>query len=328
MTRTLGVVLSLALFAVGLLPAPVAAQQATVLRLGHNGGPGSLFEIVATKFAAQVNEGLKGRVEVRVSGSSTLGTDEQMVRSIKTGVPEMALISTVMEGVEPKFGIFAMPYLIGTRAQVKRLAAHPKVQIALFEGLPAKGMRVLGVWENGFRHVTNNVRPIEKPADLKGLTLRVPSGVWRLKMFKAYGASPLPMPLNDVSKALKSGTIDGQENPFAQIASNKFQEVQKYLSLTGHVYSPLFLLIGEQTWGKLPQDVQTTLAKSARDLCDFSLAEGERLDRELLKTLAPPMKLNEVNKDAFIQASAAIYEEFGQQVPGGKELISVIQSLR
>jgi tripartite ATP-independent transporter DctP family solute receptor len=326
MKRTL--LIAVALLVLGLIVTPVSAQQATVFRLAHTGGPGSVYEIVAMKFAAMVHDSLRGRVEIKVSGSSQLGSDEQVIRGIKIGAPEMALMSTVMESIDPKYGVFEMPYLISSRAQVHRAADHPKVQAALFEGLPAKGMRVLGFWENGFRHVTNNVRPVEKPEDLKGLKLRVPSGVWRLKMFKAYGANPQPIPLKEVYTALQSGAMDGQENPFSQIAGSKFQEVQKYLSLTGHVYSPLLVLIGEDTWKKLPGDVQSVLAKTAWDLGDFARAEGERQDKDLLKKLAPPMKVNDVNKDAFIKASAAIYEDFGQQVPGGRDLISIIQSLR
>src|SRR5574337_453793 len=329
MTRTLGVVLALALLAVGLSPAPASAQQATVLRLAHTGAPGSLFDISATKFAARVHESLKGRVEIKVSGSSQIGTSTQVIRGLKIGAPEMAIISMEIDNVEPKFGVFEMPYLIVNRVQVHRAAEHPKVQAALFETLLAKAeIRVLGMWENGFRQVTNNVRPIEKPEDLKGLKLRVPPGAWRVKMFKAYGASPSPIPLVEVFKALQSGAVDGEENPLAQIASQNFQEVQKYLSLTGHVYTPAVIVIGEQTWMKLPKDVQTALAKIGHELGDFSRAEGERLDKGLLKTLAPPMKVNEVSKDAFVKASAAIYEDFGQQVAGGKELIAVIQSLR
>jgi tripartite ATP-independent transporter DctP family solute receptor len=323
-----GVGIVLVVLAIVGLAATAAAQQATVLRLAHVGGPGSLYEIGAMKFAAMVHDSLKGRVEIKAIGGSQLGSDEQVIRGIKIGAPEMALMSTVIESVEPKYGVFEMPYLITSRAQVHRATEHPKVQAALFEGLPAKGIRVLGFWENGFRHVTNNVRPIKEPGDLKGLKLRVPSGVWRLKMFKAYGANPQPIPLKEVYAALKSGAMDGEENPFSQIAGSKFQEVQKYLSMTGHVYSPLFVLIGEDTWKKLPADVQTVLARTAWNLGDFARSEGERLDKDLLKALVPPMQLNEANKDAFIRASAAIYEEFGQQVPGGKELITVIQSLR
>ncbi len=305
-----------------------AWAAATVIRLGHVAFPNSLFDIVATKYAKEVNEALKGRVEMRVFSSSQLGTDEQMIKGVKVGAPEMFIPSTIMSTVEQKYGVFEMPYIIVNRAHMKKVAENPQVQNALFDGLPAKGVRVLGVWENGFRHITNNVRPIVKPEDLKGIKLRVPGGVWRVKMFKAYGANPSPMPFAEVYSGLQSGVMDGQENPFPQIWSAKFHEVQKYLSLTGHVYSPAYVLVGEEFWQKLPKDVQATIAKITWEMGDFARAEGERLDKELMGKLAPPMKANEVDKEAFIKASAAIYEEFGAQVPGGVELIKLFQSLR
>jgi tripartite ATP-independent transporter DctP family solute receptor len=320
--------IALVLLVVGLMAVPVAAQQATVLRFGHTGGSGSLYELVSAKFTTTVNETLKGKVEIKVTGNSQLGTDMQMLRGLKIGAPEIALISTVIESADPKFGVFEMPYLIESRSQMKKVAENPQIQRAIFDLLPSKGMRVLAVWENGYRHVTNNVRPIEKPEDLRGLKIRVPSGAWWVKLFKLFGASPSPMPLPEVYQSLKTGTVDGQETPLPLILAGKFHEIQKYLSLTGHVYSPAFLLISEETWRKLPKDVQTSMAKIARDMAAFSQVEGERMDRDLLKKLVPPMKLNEVNKDPFVKASAAIYEEFGQQVPGGREFISTIQSLR
>ena len=302
--------------------------QAITLRLGHVGFPGSLFAITTDEYAKRVNAALKGKVEIKVFHSSQLGSDEQMIRGVKLGAPEMFQPSTVMSTVEPKFGVFEMPYLIVSRAHMKKVTENKQVQSALFDGLPAKGMRVLGVWENGFRHITNNVRPIVKPEDLKGVKLRVPGGVWRVNMFKAYGANPSPMPLAEVYSALQSGVMDGEENPFPQIASAKFYEVQKFLSLSGHVYTPAYLVIGEDSWKKLPADVQATIAKIAWEMGDFARSEGERLDKELMAKIAPPMKANEVDKDAFIKASRAIYEEFGKEVPGGTELVKLVQSLR
>jgi TRAP-type transport system periplasmic protein len=300
----------------------------TTLRLGHVGFPGSLFAITTDEYAKKVNAALKGKVEIKVFHSSQLGSDEQMMRGIKVGAPEMFLPSTVMSTAEQKFGVFEMPYLIVNRAHMKKVTESKQVQSALFEGLPAKGIRILGVWENGFRHITNNVKPITKPEDLKGIKLRVPGGVWRVNMFKAYGANPSPMPLAEVYSALQSGVMDGQENPFPQIASAKFQEVQKFLSLSGHVYTPAYLVIGEDSWKKLPADVQSTLAKIAWEMGDFARSEGERLDKELMDKIVPPMKANEVDKDAFIKASKAIYDEFGKQVSGGAELVKLVQSLR
>jgi TRAP-type transport system periplasmic protein len=324
----LSVMLAVAFAALGPWPAVTVAQQAVTIRLGHVGFPGSIFDLVSTRFAQDVNEALKGRVEVKVFHSSQLGTDEQMIKGIRVGAPEMQAPSTIMSTVEQRYGVFEMPYIIVNRTHMKKVADHGEVQKALFDGLPARGIRLLGVWENGFRHITSNVRPVVRPEDLKGMKLRVPGGVWRVKMFQAYGANPSPMPFAEVYSALQSGVMDAQENPFPQIWSAKFHEVQKFLSLTGHVYTPAYLIVNEEFWGKLPKDVQQTIAKIAWATGDFARSEGERLDRELMAKLAPPMKSNEADKEAFIKASVGVYEEFGKQVPGGAELVKIIQSLR
>ena len=321
-------VLGLAVAAFGLWPGAAGAQQPVVIRLGHVGFPGSLFDLSGQKFAQEVNQALKGKVEVRVFHSSQLGSDEAMIKGIRVSSPEMQIPSTVMSTVDQRYGVFEMPYLIVSRAHMKKAAESPAVQKALFEPLPARGLRVLGIWENGFRHITNNVRPIVRPEDLKGIKLRVPGGVWRVKMFQAYGANPSPMPFGEVYSALQSGVMDAQENPFSQIYSAKFHEVQKFLSLTGHVYTPAFLIVSEDFWKKLPKDVQDTIARIARETGDFARSEGERLDRELQSKLAPPMIVNEPNKELFIKASGAVYEEFGKEVAGGGQLIKTIQSLR
>ncbi|TAK07324.1 TRAP transporter substrate-binding protein, partial [bacterium] len=145
-------VLALALF----LPLAARAQQPIVIRLGHVGFPGSLFAIAADEYAKRANTSLKGRVDIRVFHSSQLGSDEQMSKGVKIGAPEMFLPSTVMSTLEQKFGVFEMPYIIVSRAHIKKAAENKQLQQNLFEPLPAKGMRILGVWENGFRHITNN----------------------------------------------------------------------------------------------------------------------------------------------------------------------------
>jgi tripartite ATP-independent transporter DctP family solute receptor len=324
----LSLVLGIAMLTAGLWPAAAGAQQPVTIRLGHVGFPGSLFDIMSNKFAKDVNEALKGRVEVKVFHSSQLGTDEAMIKGIRVAAPEMVAPSTVMSTVDQRFGVFEMPYLIVNRAHMKKVADDKRVQKALFDPLTARGIRLLGVWENGFRHITNNRRPIKYPGDLNDIKLRIPGGVWRVKMFQAYGANPSPMPFAEVYSALQQGVMDGQENPFPQIWSAKFHEVQKYLSLTGHVYTPAYLIVNEDFWRKLPKDVQQTIAKIAWATGDFARSEGERLDKELISKIAPPMLVNEPDKEAFIKASGAVYEEFGKQVAGGAELVKIIQSLR
>jgi tripartite ATP-independent transporter DctP family solute receptor len=192
----------------------------------------------------------------------------------------------------------------------------------------AKGYKILAVWENGFRHITNNKHPINVPADLQGIKLRTPKGEWRVKMFQSYGANPTPMSLSEVFTALQTGVIDGQENPLAQIYSSKFQEVQKYLSLTGHVYTPAYITVGKEKWESLPADVRQVLEETARETQAYVYETAARLDTELLEKLkASGMAVNEADKAAFIAASKGIYDEFATTVPGGKEMVDKAISL-
>ena len=302
-----------------LVALPAVAQ--VELKLGHVGGPGSLFELSANEFARRANEKLAGKVKVVVFGSSQLGGDREMMQKLRLGTLDFALPSTVMSSEVEAFGMFEMPYLVKNREHMK------KIEAAIFwpslEPLAeAKGYKLLAVWENGFRHITNNVRPIVKPADLQGMKLRVPEGKWRVKMFQAYGANPSPMALSEVFVALQTGVMDGEENPLTQIYSSKFQEVQKYLSLTGHVYTPAYLAVGAKKFATLPPDVQATLAQVAKETQAYVYEQAARLDNDLLAKLkASGIKVNDADKDAFIAASKSVYEEFGKEVPAGGKLV-------
>lgn len=326
-TKAIGMLTGVALTLLGLSVGDAGAQAPITVRLGLSATPGSLIYITAEEYAKRANEALKGKAEVKVFPSSQLGTDEQMLKGIRAGTLEMFVPSTIMSTVEPKYGVFEMPYLLKDWNHVRRVAANPEIKRQLFEPLPAKGIRALAYWENGFRHITNNVRPIVKPEDLKGIKLRVPSGIWRVKMFKAYGANPTPLAFAEVYSALQSGVMDGQENPFAQIWSARFHEVQKYLSLTGHVYSPAYPVVGEKWWQSIPADVRATLERVAVETQEVAWREGERLDKELIGKLSATLKVNEVDKNAFVQASKAVYDEFNKEVPGAGELIKLFQSL-
>ena len=322
-----GVIAALGLTLVAGAAGPARAA-AKVIRLGSVGFPGSLYDITANEFAKRANEALKGKYEVKVFHSSQLGKDSAMLKGIKVGVLEMFMPSTFMSTIDDRYGVFEMPYLFKDRAQVKRVAEDSQIQKMLYDPMPAKGVRVLAMWENGFRVITNNVRPIVTPEDLKGIKLRTPKGVWRVKMFKAYGANPTPMAYGEVFAALQAGVIDGQENPFAQIWGGKFHEVQKYLSLTGHVYTPVFLVAGERWWKGVPADVQQTLVKIAVEIGDFAREMGAKMDKDLKVKMKQSVKFNEADKGAFVKASKPIYEEFKKEVKGGKELLDRIQSLQ
>jgi tripartite ATP-independent transporter DctP family solute receptor len=279
------------------------------------------------EFAKRANAKLGDKAKVVVYGSSQLGGDKEMVQKLKLGTLDMALPSTVMSSENDLFGLFEMPYLVKDRAHMGRIE-NKIFWTKLAPTVEPKGLKILAVWENGYRNITNSKRPIKIPADLQGIKLRIPEGKWRLKMFQAYGANPSPMKLSEVFTALQTGVMDGQENPLTQIYSSKFQEVQKYLSLTGHVYTPAYLTYSKAKWDSLPKDVRDILEKTAKETQAYVYATAQKLDDELLtKMKAAGMQVNEVDKNAFIKASKTTYDEFGQEVPGAKELIDTALAL-
>ena len=298
---------------------PVAAQ--TEIKLGHVGEPGSIFQKSSDEFARQANAKLGAKAKVVVYGSSQLGGDKELLQKLKLGTVDIAVPSTVMSSESDMFGVFEMPYLVKDRPHMARIEKEifwPKIA----PEAEKKGLKVLAVWENGYRHITNSKHPINVPADLQGIKLRVPEGKWRVKMFQAYGANPSPMKFSEVFTALQTGVMDGQENPFTQIYSAKFQEVQKYLSLTGHVYTPAYVVVGTKKWATLPADVRKVLEDTAKETQAFVYSTAEKDDNDLLAKLkSAGMQVNTPNKDAFIAASKPVYDEFAKEVPGSKEVI-------
>jgi tripartite ATP-independent transporter DctP family solute receptor len=303
------------------------AYAQTEIKFGHVGKPGSLLEMSAQEFAKRANAKLGDKAKVVVYGSSQLGGDSELMKKLKLGTVDLALPSTVMSSYVPSFGLFEMPYLVKDRAQMARIRDDIVFPTLVPEAEKA-GYHIIAVWENGFRQITNNKRPIAKPADLEGVKLRTPKGVWRVKMFKAYGANPTPLAFSEVFVALQTGAMDGQENPLAQIVSGHFQEVQKYLSLTGHVYTPSYVVAGA-SWKRLPPDVQKILDQTAKEMQPVVYKMAADLDAKLLAQIRknPNIKVNEADKDAFIKASKPIYDDFAKEVPGGHDLIEKALSL-
>ncbi|UCE32842.1 MAG: TRAP transporter substrate-binding protein [Burkholderiales bacterium] len=323
----LAAVAALALAGATALPSAASAQEIEI-KLGHVGNPGSLFQISADEFARRANAKLAGKAKVTVFGSSQLGSDKQMIQKLKLGTIHLALPSTVMTSEVDLFGIFEMPYLVADRAHMGRIEKDVFWPMLAPEA-EKKGLQVVAVWENGYRHITNNKRAISKPEDLKGIKLRTPNGKWRVRMFQEYGANPSPMKFSEVFTALQTGVMDGQENPFTQIWSAKFQEVQKYLSLSGHVYTPAYLTAGASKWNSLPADIRQVLEDTARETQGYVYEVATKQEVELLDKLkAAGMQVNRVDQKSFVDASKAIYSDFSKEVKGAKEAIDKAIALR
>ncbi|MFX0540934.1 TRAP transporter substrate-binding protein [Roseovarius sp. S4756] len=303
----------------------VSAADMT-MKFGHVGAPGSLFEATANNFAECVNGAMPDKVEMQTFGSSQLGNDKEMLQKLKLAQIDFSLPSSVMSSVDDTFGIFEMPYIITSRDHMRRVQGE---MMDTFQAAANdNGYHIVGLAENGFRHITNNVRPINVPADLEGVKLRTPNGVWRLKMFQEYGANPTPMAFSDVFTALQTGVIDGQENPYAQIASAKFQEVQKYLSITGHVYTPAYILASKKAFDALPADVQAGLTDCANQTQDFTYETAAEMETTLLKEIEDAgVEVNTADKAAFIEASKPIYKQFADEVDGAQEMIDTVLGL-
>ena len=314
------VVLAASAFVLGLGSCADRATGPQELTFGHVGEPGSLFALSAEEFARRANERLDG-FKVVVYGSSQLGGDELLLQKIKLGTVDFALPSTVMSSQIDEFGLFEMPYLVRDRAHIREIEKEV-VWPELAPLAEQAGYRIIALWENGFRHVTNNIRPIVSPDDLSGIKLRTPRGIWRVKLFQTLGANPTPMALSEVFIGLQTGVIDGQENPLAQIWGSKLYEVQEHLSLTGHVYTPGYVVVSASRWTVLPADVRRVLEEEARSVQAFVHDTAARLDDEVLAQVeAEGVKVTRPDRDAFLIASSDIYDEFDQAVEGGGLLV-------
>ncbi|MDC0375894.1 TRAP transporter substrate-binding protein [Pelagibacteraceae bacterium] len=304
-----------------------SASQALELKFGHVGKPGSLFAESVENFAKIANAKLGSKAKVTVFGSSQLGNDKAGMQKLKLGTVDMWLPSSVMASIHDEFGVFDMPFIIKDRNHMMKVEKSVLPKMA--KNLEAKtGYQFIGVWENGFRHITNNVRPINVPTDLKGIKLRTPKSKWRLKMFQSYGANPTPMAFSEVFTALKTGTMDGQENPYAQIASAKFQEVQKYLSITSHVYTPAYVAVHKDHYSKLPADVRKILEAAAKENQKFVYKRAAELEKSLLGVIKKAgVKVNTANNAAFVKASKGVYDQFASEVATGAGLVKEISAL-
>jgi tripartite ATP-independent transporter DctP family solute receptor len=312
----------------GLLAFGGLVQSASALEivLAISASPGSTQYITAEEFTRRANELLGDKAKVVFYGSSQLGDDKDLMQKLKLGTVHLAMPSSIMSSIAPEAGLFDMPFLVKDRAHLNRIE-HRVFWPMIAPAIEAKGYKVIGFWENGIRHISNNVRPINTPDDLKGLKIRTPKSTWRVKMFSAWGANPTPMSFSEVFVGLQTGVIDGQENPYTNIYAAKLNEVQKYLSVTGHVYTPSYLTTGASQWGKLPEDVRMILEKTAVDVQGWMYATGVMDDMMLQAKLGETMEVNIADRAAFVEASKPIYAEFGTEVASGKEMIDIALQL-
>lgn len=276
-------------------------------------------------FKKYVEEKSEGRITVELYPNAQLGGDRQAIESVQLGTHEMTCPAAApLSGFEPKFQVFDLPFLFKSREAAYK-ALDGELGNKLNEMLVGSGLKNLAYPQNGFRHVSNNRGPIEKPEDLKGLKIRTMENPVHMATFKALGANPTPISFGELYTALQQGTVDAQENPPAIVATSKFYEVQKYYSLTGHVYAAACLLINEDFFASLPEDLQKIVEEGALNFKDEQRRLLNEQDAELLAKLEEEgMEINELTpeqKEKFIEATKSVYDEFKDVI--GEDLIEL-----
>ncbi|MDM0014605.1 TRAP transporter substrate-binding protein [Variovorax sp. J22P168] len=240
-----------------------AQVQERTIRFGHVVQPGHPIAVGTQKFAEIVAAKSGGKIKVQELGGGSVGGEQQQLSAVQGGVQDITLPSaTVMGGVVKEFTLLDIPFSFSKASDVDTVLAGPFGQ-QLMARLPEKGLVGLAFWETGFRNFTNSKKPIVNVEDLKGLKLRVIPNPMFIESFAALGTNPVPMPFPELYGALESKAMDAQENPFSVVLTSKFNEVQKYLSVTNHVYTANPVVISKKVWDKLSPDEQKILQEAA-----------------------------------------------------------------
>lgn len=280
-----------------LAPALAQAQdiKPRLIRFGYGLNEQSNQGRAAKVFADEVAKRSGGKMKVRAIGAAALGPDTQMQQALIGGAQEMMVGSTAtLVGITKEMALWDTPFLFNNAKEADAVLDGP-IGRKVMDKLEEKGLVGLAYWENGFRNLTNSKRPVAKMEDLNGVKLRVMQNNVYLDSFKLLGANAVPLPFSELFSALETNTVDGQENPYNTILSSKFYEVQKYLSITNHVYSPWIVTVSKKWWDGLSKDEQKVLRDAAIASRDFERKDTrEEAAKALADLKAKGMQINEL----------------------------------
>ncbi len=286
---------------------PVMTQAQEVLQINSSLPEGSFAHTFLLEYETQLEAAAPGEIDVQIFMSNTLGSEEDVLQGLSLGTHQASLSASAIAQINSRAAIFDLPYLFENRAGVQAFAESEAGDM-LKAGFDGTGMVLGAMWDNGFRQITNAVRPIVVPADLEGLKIRTPTSRQRVEMFNTLGANATPLSFGEVYSALDQGVIDGQENPAQVVDSAKLFEVQGYMSLSNHVYLPTFLVFGEPYLASLDPALKETVLQVAADVAPWTFNWGEETDATVIAALQDKLAVNEIDFAAFQAASAPLYE--------------------
>ncbi|MDQ7795725.1 MAG: TRAP transporter substrate-binding protein [Spirochaetia bacterium] len=310
--------------AVAMLMAMVGVPLFAIdIKLAHVVNEQDAFHLAATKFKELTEKYTNGEVKVTIFPNAVLGDERTLLERMKMGIVDAGVITSgPFVNFVPQFGVVDMPFLFRDAEHAYKVLDGP-IGDKLFADLEPQGWKGLAWAERGFRNLTNNKRPINKPEDVAGLKIRLMQNPIYVDSFKALGANAVPMAWTEALTALQQHTIDGQENPLNVIVSFKLYESQKYLAITRHAYAPAPIIMSMMTWKKLTPAQQTAVLKAAREAAQYERDYDNQNEAGWLKELADKgMVITRPDLSAFLKAVKPVYDTYSDKF--GKDLINAI----
>jgi tripartite ATP-independent transporter DctP family solute receptor len=328
MKFTLTATVAAAILAIGVTTAAAQDVSNRIIRFGFGLSDASNQGRAVKFFTDEVAKLSGNKLKIRSFGDAKLGSDVQMQNALIGGAQEMMVGSTAtLVGIVKDFGVYDLPFLFTSDKQADTVLDGPFGR-KLMDKLEAQGLVGLVYWENGFRNLTNSKRPVTKMEDFGGIKLRVMQNPVYIDMFNSFGANAVPMPYSELFSAMETGAVDGQENPVTTIESAKFYEVQKYLTISRHVYSPWIVLASKAWYDKLSADERKILQQAAEASRDFERKDSREASLKSIDILkSKGMQVNELSPEelARLQEKAKpAADKFAAD--GGAEVLTNIRA--
>lgn len=319
--------LSIVAAALAVLPAlPAAAQQ--TLKMNISLAQNSSYGVAIDTFAKEVEKRTNGRYKVQNFYAGALGAERESIEGVQLGTLDLTLTSTgPVPNFVPEIAILDIPFLFRDYQHARNVLDGP-IGAEMLVKFEPKGIHALAWGENGFRHMTNNKRSVNAPDDLKGLKMRTMENPIHIQAYKQFGILPTPMAFTEVFTALQQGTVDGQENPLSVITAAKLDQVQKYMTLTGHVYSPAVILMNKGKWDALSAADKQAFNEAAKEAVKANRARIDDDEKRAVGDLrAKGMNVvDNVDKAKFQATLAPVYADFAKRF--GQDNIDKIKNAK
>ena len=303
-----------------------AFAEAKVVRIASHVGELAPLIAQANMFAEKVEERLPGEFDFQVFPGGQLGKESALIDNIQLGSLEMAIVASGVMKLDSKLGVFDIPFLFDDREHVKR-AMEAGLEDQIRERIEeVAGIEVIGVYENGFRHVINSAKPIETPADMEGMKTRISGGKFRQDVFASMGAVPTKVAWGETFTAMQTGVVDGAEAAAYGFYGQKMHEVQDYLSLTSHVYTPSFLLASEDFMASLTDEQRQVFEEIGREITSMAYSNAAELEAKYLDEMRAALSVNEVDLPAFQEATASVKDGYVEK--NGDDYLKIVEETR